>query len=52
MNVPLDIQPIINCLPGSMDEKCTVAIQLKKKLFYRKVDFKENVRSLRVHYTG
>ena len=31
-----------------MDENFTVAIQLNKKLSYRKVDFKENVRPLRV----
>ena len=41
-------QPTINCLPRPMDENFTVAIQLKKKLSYRKVDFKENVRPLRV----
>ena len=48
INVPVDIQPTINCLPRPMDEKFTVAIHLKKKLFYKKVDFKENVRPLRV----
>ena len=31
-----------------MDENFTVSIQLKKKLSYRKVDFKENVRPLGV----
>ena len=48
INVPVDIQPTINCLPRPMDENFTVAIQLKKKLAYKKVDFKENVRPLRV----
>ena len=48
INVPVDIQPTINCLPRPMDENFTVAIQLKKKLLYKKVDFKENVRPLRV----
>ena len=48
INVPVDIQPNINCLPRPMDENYTVAIQLKKKLSYKKVDFKENVRPLRV----
>ena len=43
----MDIQPTINCLPRPMDENFTVAIQLKKKLSF-KVDFKENVRPLRV----
>ena len=31
-----------------MDENFTVAIQLKKKLSYKKIDFKENVRPTRV----
>ena len=48
INVPVDIQPTINCLPRPMDENFTVAIQLKKKLSYKKVDFKENVRPVRV----
>ena len=48
INVPVDIQPTINCLPRPMDENFTVAIQLKKKLSFKKVDFKENVRPLRV----
>ena len=48
INVPVDIQPTINCLPRPMDENFTVAIQLKKKLSYKKVDFKENVRPLRI----
>ena len=48
INVPVDIQPTINSLPRPMDENFTVAIQLKKKLSYKTVDFKENVRPLRV----
>ena len=48
INVPVDIQPTINCLPRPMDENFTVAIQLKKKLSYQKIDFKENVRPVRV----
>ena len=48
INVPVDIQPTMNCLPRQMDENFTVAIQMKKKLSYKKVDFKENVRPLRV----
>ena len=47
INVPVDIQPTISCLPRPMDENFTVAIQLKK-LSYKTVDFKENVRPLRV----
>ena len=48
INVPVDIQPTINCLPRPMDGNFTVAIQLKKNLSYKKVDFKENVRPLRL----
>ena len=48
INVPVDIQPSINCLQRSMDENFTVAIQLKKKLSKNKVYFKENVRPFRV----
>ena len=47
INVPVDIQPSINCIPWPMDENFTVAIQLSKKLSYKKVDFKENVRPLK-----
>ena len=46
--VSVDIQSTINCLPMPMDEHFTVASQLKKKMSYKKVDFKENVRTLRV----
>ena len=48
INVPVDIQPTVSCLPRPMDENFTIAVQLKKKLSYKKVDFKENVRPLRV----
>ena len=48
INVPVDIQPTMSCLPRPMDENFTIAVQLKKKLSYKKVDFKENVRPLRV----
>ena len=46
--VPVDIQPTVNCLTRPMDENFTVAVQFKKKLSYKKVDFKENVKPLRV----
>ena len=48
INVPVDIQPTVSCLPRPMDENFTIAVQLKKKLSYKKVDFKENVRPLQV----
>ena len=38
----------MSCLPRPMDENFTIAVQLKKKLSYKNVDFKENVRPLRV----
>ena len=37
INVPVDIQPTINCLPRPMDDNLTVSIQLKKKLSYKKL---------------
>ena len=43
INVPVDIQPTVSCLPRLMDENFTIAVQLKKKLSYKKVDLKENV---------
>ena len=39
INVPVDIQPTVNCLPRPMDGNFTVAVQLKKKLSYKKVLF-------------
>ena len=36
INIPVDIQATINCLPRPMDENFTVAIQLKKKLSFKK----------------
>ena len=48
INVHVDIQPTVNSLPRPMDENFTVAIQLKKKLSYKRVDFKKNVRPMRV----
>ena len=48
INVPVDIQPTVSCLPRPMDENVTIAVQLQKKLSHKKVDFKENVSPLRV----
>ena len=36
INVPVDIQPTVSCLPRPMDENFTIAEQLKKKLSYKK----------------
>ena len=46
--IALRIPFMQSCLPRPMDENCTIAAQLKKKLSFKKVDFKENVRPLRV----
>ena len=40
--------PTVRCFPRPMDEKFTIAVKLKKKLSYKKVDFKEIVSPLRV----
>ena len=48
INMPVDIQPIVSCLPRPMDENFAITVQFKKKLSYKKVDFKEKVRPLRV----
>ena len=37
INVPVDIQPTINCLPRPMDENFTVAIQLKRNFHIKKL---------------
>ena len=42
------VDTTVSCLPRPMDENFTTAVQLKKKLSYKKVDFKENVRPLKV----
>ena len=36
INVPLDIQLTVNCLPRPMDENFTFVVQLEKKLSYKK----------------
>ena len=45
INVPVDIQPTVSCLPRPMDENFTIAVQLKKKLSYKKVDELENLHA-------
>ena len=44
VNVPVDIQPVINVLPRLLDENVTVAVKLKKKLSFKSYVFSENVR--------
>ncbi|CAC5425694.1 unnamed protein product [Mytilus coruscus] len=43
VNVPEDIQPIINSLPRTLETTGTIPVKLKKKLAYKSCDFKENV---------
>ncbi|XP_033741835.1 uncharacterized protein LOC117328415 [Pecten maximus] len=43
VNVPVDIQPTIKALPRTFEET-TVAVKLKRKLAYKKVEVTENVR--------
>ena len=31
INVPVDIQPTVSCLPRPMEENFTIAVQLKKE---------------------
>ena len=48
INVPMDIQPIVNVLPRPFNENVTVAVKLKKKISYKSCVFSENVRPLKV----
>ena len=41
INVPVDIQPTVSCLPKPMDENFTIAVQLKKRLSNKKWTFKK-----------
>ena len=48
VNVPVDIQPVINSLPRSLDSYYTIPVKLKKKMSYKTCDFTENIRPLHV----
>ena len=48
VNVPVDIQPVVNALPRPFDENVTVPVKLKKKMSFKSCVFSENVRPLRV----
>ena len=41
INVSVDIQPTVRCPPRPMDENFTFAVQLKKKLSYKKWTLKK-----------
>ena len=48
VNVPIDIAPMVNCLPRSIPDTKTVTIEFKRKLEYRKTESTENVRPFAV----
>ena len=48
VNVPVDIQPVVEALPRPFNENVTVAVKLKKKMSFKSCAFSENVRPLRV----
>ena len=48
VNVPVNIQPVVNALPRPFDENITVAVKLKKKMSFKSHVFSENVRPTHV----
>ncbi|MCG7875518.1 MAG: AAA family ATPase [Candidatus Thiodiazotropha endolucinida] len=48
VNVPVDIQPVVNALPRPFDETVTVAVKLKKKMSFKSYVFSENIRPFHV----
>ena len=48
VNVPVEIQPVVDALPRPFDENVTVPVKLKKRMSYKSCAFTENVRPLRV----
>ncbi len=44
VNVPMDVSKTINQLPRNLGETETIAIKFKKRLSYKKCDYKENIR--------
>ncbi|XP_064645914.1 uncharacterized protein LOC135499178 [Lineus longissimus] len=48
VNVPVDIAPVIRSLPRTLDMAETIPISLKKRLVYKKNQYKENVRPMAV----
>ncbi|XP_053405183.1 uncharacterized protein LOC128558914 [Mercenaria mercenaria] len=48
VNVPVEIQPVVDVLPRPLDENVTVPVKLKKKLSHKSCAFTENIRPLRV----
>ena len=48
VNVPTELQPVVDALPRPLDENVVVAVKLKKKLSYSSCAFTENIRPLHV----
>ena len=48
INMPVYIQPTVNSLPMPMDETVYNCLPTEKEIVIQKMDFKENVRPLRV----
>jgi hypothetical protein len=48
VNVPTDIQPVVDSLPRPVDANVVVAVKLKNKMSYNSCAFKENVRPMHV----
>ena len=48
INVPVEIQPVVNALPRPFDENVTIPVKLKKKMSFKSCAFTENVRPLSV----
>ncbi len=44
VNVPMDVSKTINQLPRNLNETETIGIKFKKKVSYKKCDYKENIR--------
>ena len=44
VNVPVDIAPVVQSLPRTINDAATVPIQLKRKLAYKSSVWKQNVR--------
>ncbi len=48
VNVPVDIAPVVQSLPRTLDNAATVPIKLKRKLSYKKCVYHQNVRPMAV----
>ena len=46
VNVPVDIAPTVNTLPRYLNESEIVTIKFKRKIQYKRCEFKENIRPM------